>query len=111
MRRCKPCGVDHPPAYFSRVGRCIGRVGHVRLCEHCVIDWDTVIKYGRRIADLHLPEPGRVRLVLYRDQSHLLEHLRGQPERVGGGEADEAGYYPSVTMVESKQTAVRLVME
>ncbi|KAK0725619.1 hypothetical protein B0H67DRAFT_571018 [Lasiosphaeris hirsuta] len=100
LRRCAPCGLDHPPAYFSRIRRCIGRLGYVRLCEHqdCVITWDEVVKYGRQLVRLDLPEPARIRLLVCRAQSHLPTHHDRQQVTDG----DEAGYYPSITMTGAK---------
>ncbi|KAK3364345.1 hypothetical protein B0T25DRAFT_61510 [Lasiosphaeria hispida] len=107
-RHCVPCGLHHPLAYFSRIRRCIGRRGHVRLCEHqdCVITWDTVVRYGKQLARLDLPEPARIRLLVCRDKSHLPAHHHGR--RADG---DEAGYCPSITITGSKSTAIRLYME
>jgi len=101
-RYCIPCGLDHPPAYFSRIRRCIGRLGHVRLCEHedCVISWDKVIKYGKQLARIDLPEPARVRLLVCRDESHLPVHHHSKYGTDSG--------YPSVTITGSRSTAVRL---
>ncbi|KAK0655468.1 hypothetical protein B0T16DRAFT_487004 [Cercophora newfieldiana] len=110
LRRCAPCDVHHPPAYFSRLRRCLGRLGHVRLCEHdgCVITWDTALKYGKQLVKCDLPEPARVRLLVCRDKSHLpTRHLHQQQAADG----DEAGYYPSITITGSKSTAIRLCME
>lgn len=48
---CTGCKTDHPLAYFSAAQRqpwcdatrvCVGREGHVRLCEHLVIGWDAI---------------------------------------------------------------------
>ncbi|KAK0733020.1 hypothetical protein B0T26DRAFT_669476 [Lasiosphaeria miniovina] len=77
-RHCKPCGMDHPPAHFLRLRQCIGRLGQVRLCAHrdCVVNWDTVVRYGKLLASQH----------------------------ASGGE-EVACYYPSITLKGSKNTA------
>ncbi|KAK3375641.1 hypothetical protein B0T24DRAFT_698012 [Lasiosphaeria ovina] len=110
-RHCKPCGIDYPPVYFSRIRQCIGRLGHVRLCEHrhCVIGWDTVIRYSKLLATFDLPEPVRATLLVCRHESHLPAHHASSQHATGGEEV--AYYYPSITLTGSKSTAMRLYME
>lgn len=107
-RHCVPCGSRHPLVFFSRLRQCIGRRGYVRLCEHpnCVITWDTAVQYGRQLARLDVSEPARIRLLVCRDKSHLPAH---HPRRYTN--ADEQGYYPSITIIGSQSIAIRLCME
>ncbi|KAK3345860.1 hypothetical protein B0T25DRAFT_520405 [Lasiosphaeria hispida] len=91
-------------AYFPRTERrhtrprrCIGHIRYVRLCEHEVLRWASVVEAARKLAmldpDTQLEEPVRVRLVTCQNPTYLPTHHsfteKGQPsiimERSGTG--------------------------
>jgi len=122
-KRCGPCGLYHPPGWFSRIRRCIGSRGYVRLCEHehdgCVITWKTVIRYAKQLARIDVPEPARVRVLVCRDASHLPSHHMHHHDQHHTNTSTEAAgrcyaksrCFPSITMIGSLSTAVKLEME
>jgi len=86
LLHCTGCKIDHPLVYFSAAQRqpwcdttriCIGHEGHVRLCEHLVIGWDTITKAAR---DLQNQAPGikddiaSISLLKCQAASHLPTH-------------------------------------
>jgi len=76
---CLACKTTHPLAYFSRSQRyqflprrCIGHQGYVRLCEHEVIRWNSVVQAVNQLR--RSERPARIQLVQCRHQSHLPSH-------------------------------------
>lgn len=108
-KRCLACKTTHPVAYFSRAQRyhplprrCIGHEGYVRLCEHQVIHWHSVVQAANQLRLSERRVHVRIQLAQCRHQSHL-------PSHHGFSKASE-NTYPSITIENSGGGTTRLVM-
>jgi hypothetical protein len=79
---CSGCNIDHPVCLFSKSQRsarpksriCIGREGHLRMCEHQTITWDKIIRIGKPLAELDIEIPAIVNVCDCLDESHFPTH-------------------------------------
>ncbi|KAK0639770.1 hypothetical protein B0T16DRAFT_463410 [Cercophora newfieldiana] len=111
LMQAKPCGACeaiHPLAYFSRTERrhmrprsCIGREGHVRLCEHKVLQWHHVVAAVNRLRETDSQEPTSIALVTCRHPSHLPTHH----------DSTDPELYPSIIIEHSSSTTIQLAMK
>ncbi len=86
---CSGCFKDHPRCLFSKVQWskpakkriCIGREEFIRLCDHQVLTWDTVIRTGLQLAKVHTKKDtfAEVCLAQCKHESHFPQHHNAVP--------------------------------
>ncbi|KAK3370901.1 hypothetical protein B0T24DRAFT_667687 [Lasiosphaeria ovina] len=116
-KHCLACKTTHPLAYFSRAQRrhsahsrpqqCIGHEGFVRLCQHEVVRWDSVVKAARELEKADSEQVARILLVECQHPSHLPSHRNPRAPELH--HLDKI--HPSVFIEGSSTSVIRLCME
>ena len=80
---CSGCNTTHPRVLFSRNQRdrvpkndriCIGREGHIRLCEHKVIKWRGISSVAKILSSIHWKCAPTAQVLRCSHESHLPVH-------------------------------------